>query len=297
MATFNLTINANSFTGGAAGDLFRGPGGGIDTLNGGGGNDRFIIDMAQRGSINGGIGHDKLFFQDMNNAFHSGLRITGVEEFVPSFQNIFASVAQLRGFTKYTILTDEPEYFIFLQAAGGTLDFTTSYTSTKKLNIEANMTTSAVAITGSARGDSISGSNFADTLSGGGGNDQLFGGGNGADKLNGGAGSDALTGFQGADRFIFSAKSHSVVGANADRIMDFDDGNTGDRIDVSALFGAAMTYRHNAAFTAAGQVRINDVTGADVIVEVNTGGSLAADFAIRLVDTTLASMNAGDFVL
>ena len=44
-------------------------------------------------------------------------------------------------------------------------------------------------------------------------------------------------------------------------------------------------------------VRINDVAGADVVVEVNTGGSLAADFSIRLVKTTLASMNAGDFVL
>ena len=51
---------------------------------------------------------------------------------------------------------------------------------------------------------------------------------------------------------------------------------------MSALFGPAMTYRHNGAFTAAGQVRINDIAGADVLVEVNTGGTLAADFAIRL---------------
>ena len=58
-----------------------------------------------------------------------------------------------------------------------------------------------------------------------------------------------------------------------------------------------MTYRHNGAYTAAGQVRINDVAGADLLVEVNTGGTLAADFAVRLTNTTLASMTATDFVL
>ena len=79
-------------------------------------------------------------------------------------------------------------------------------------------------------------------------------------------------------------------------ITDFDDfGN--DRIDVSALFGPAMTYRHSLAFTAAGQVRINDIAGADVLVEVNIGGSLAPDLAIRLAATALASMTASDFVL
>lgn len=135
-----------------------------------------------------------------------------------------------------------------------------------------------------------------DALSGNAGNDTLKGD-IGEDKLNGGLGKDTLTGGQDADLFVFSAKTHSVVGANADRIMDFDDGNAGDRIDLSALFGAAMTYRANAAFTAAGQVRINDVAGADIVVEVNTGGTLAADFSIRLVATTLASMNAGDFIL
>jgi hypothetical protein len=58
-----------------------------------------------------------------------------------------------------------------------------------------------------------------------------------------------------------------------------------------------MTYLHDAAFTGAGQVRIHEIAGPDVIVEVNTGGSLAADFAIRLANTTLASMSASDFIL
>jgi len=54
---------------------------------------------------------------------------------------------------------------------------------------------------------------------------------------------------------------------------------------------------HDAVFTGAGQVRINDIAGADIIVEVNTGGSLGADVSVRLKATTLASMSAGDFLL
>ena len=105
-----------------------------------------------------------------------------------------------------------------------------------------------------------------------------------------------MTGGGGNDIFRYLAISHSPIGAGADVIPDFDDiGN--DRIDVSTLFGPAMTYRHNLGFTAAGQVRINDVAGADVIVEVNTGGTLAADVQIRLTGTTLASMTATDFLL
>jgi Ca2+-binding RTX toxin-like protein len=158
---------------------------------------------------------------------------------------------------------------------------------------------------GNARVNSITGNNAVNILSGGAGNDTLTGnGGNDTlkgdahnDILIGGPGKDLLVGGTGSDIFRFAAKTHSVVGVNADRILDFDDGDAGDRIDVSALFGAAMTYRHNLAFTGAGQVRINDIAGADVIVEVNIGGTLAPDFSIRLVNTTLASMNASDFVL
>jgi Ca2+-binding RTX toxin-like protein len=151
-------------------------------------------------------------------------------------------------------------------------------------------------LTGNGGIDRLFGQSGMDTLNGGIGNDILSGG-SGNDVLIGGAGKDTLTGSGNNDTFRFTHKSHSAVGANADRITDFDDGATGDRIDLAALFGPAMTYRHALAFIAAGQVRINDIAGADVIVEVNTGGTLAADFAIRLVGTTLAQMAANDFIL
>jgi hypothetical protein len=44
-------------------------------------------------------------------------------------------------------------------------------------------------------------------------------------------------------------------------------------------------------------VRINDIAGPDVIVEVNINNVLAADMQIRLAHTTFASMSAGDFFL
>ena len=107
----------------------------------------------------------------------------------------------------------------------------------------------------------------------------------------------ALTGGLHNDTFKFLSVGDSR-GTTVDTIMDFDHAGKGnDTIDVSALFGPKMAYIHAAAFTKAGQVRINDIAGADVIVEVNTGGSLAADFSVRLKRVALAAMTASDFVL
>jgi Ca2+-binding RTX toxin-like protein len=139
---------------------------------------------------------------------------------------------------------------------------------------------------GNALNNVITGNGLDNDLRGFGGND----------VLDGKAGTDQLVGGNGRDTFRFSSKTHSGLGANADSIVDFDDAGN-DVIDVSALFGPVMVYRHNLGFTAAGQVRIRDIAGPDLFVEVNTGGTLAADFSIRLTNTTLASMNAGDFIL
>ncbi|HTV68610.1 MAG TPA: hypothetical protein VMF90_08740, partial [Rhizobiaceae bacterium] len=144
--------------------------------------------------------------------------------------------------------------------------------------------------------DLIKGGYGFDTIKGGAGNDSLLGNG-GNDIVTGGGGRDLMTGGLGNDIFTFTLKTDSSASHTlADVIMDFDNlGN--DRIDVSALYGPKLAYIHAAAFTAAGQVRINDIAGADVIVEVNLSGSLGSDFAVRLRGTTLAEMTAGDFVL
>ncbi|CAN7191374.1 calcium-binding protein [Rhizobium sp. LjRoot254] len=161
--------------------------------------------------------------------------------------------------------------------------------------------------------DRLIGGLGADRLSGGAGNDRLIGGpdndvlfgqdgkdflfgARGADQLNGGRGRDIMAGKENNDTFIFDARADSSVG-NPDIITDFDDSGGNDKIDLSAVFGGVLVYRHNGAFTGAGQVRINDIAGPDVLVEVNTRGGRDADFAIRLEDTKLASMSAGDFIL
>jgi hypothetical protein len=141
----------------------------------------------------------------------------------------------------------------------------------------------------------ITGNNKANTLEGADGQDTLFGFA-GNDTLIGGHGKDTMTGGLGNDIFHYDGVGQSPRGAGADVIKDFDDfGN--DRIDLRDVFGGTLQYIHNAAFSAAGQVRINDVAGPDVIVQVNTFGTSVAEMEIRLSHTTLGSMNAGDFFL
>ena len=149
--------------------------------------------------------------------------------------------------------------------------------------------------TGNALGNLITGNAGNNVLDGGKGNDILKGGA-GNDRLIGGQGTDKLTGGDGNDIFVFTKVSDSKPGSLADIILDFDQAGN-DRIDLSALSSGTLSYIHDAAFTAKGQVRIKDVSGPDVIVQVNTGGSLDADLEIRLSKTTLASMNAADFIL
>jgi serralysin len=115
-----------------------------------------------------------------------------------------------------------------------------------------------------------------------------------ANVLNGGAGADVLRGGAGVDRFVFSAATHSA-GANVDKIMDFQDSGA-DKVDLSAVFGGTLVYKGTGAFTGTGQVHINDIAGADLLVEVNLSGSTAPEMTIRLVDTTAASMAAADFI-
>ena len=54
--------------------------------------------------------------------------------------------------------------------------------------------------------------------------------------------------------------------------------------------------RHGIQANGIGQVDIT-ASGADVLVHVNVGGTLAPDMDIRLANTTLASMAANDFIL
>ncbi len=218
MATYTLTTAAETRNGGAANDVFSGPGGGIDTLQGNGGNDRFSIESSQTGLISGGAGTDRIVMSGaLNNSFAEGLRITGVENFFTNNGNHYGTVAQFSAFTRIIPQGDGPEFHIFLQGAGGTLNLSTKYTSTQRHSVEAEMTTSRVVLTGSARGDDFIGSDFNDRIFGGGGGDKAYGGA-GNDLLNGGKSRDYLYGDDGADIFFFNV---APGGDNRDRIGDF----------------------------------------------------------------------------
>jgi Ca2+-binding RTX toxin-like protein len=124
-----------------------------------------------------------------------------------------------------------------LQGSGGTLDFSDSFTDPQKLNIEAEMATSAVRVTGSQGSDMFIGSDFADRFSGGLGNDTAYGGA-GNDVIGGGQGKDHLYGDDGRDFFLFDA---APVPANIDHIGDFRPSDDTIRIDQDVFSWAGQS--------------------------------------------------------
>jgi serralysin len=261
----------DTFFGSKLGDYLNGFGGN-DTINGNGGNDTLV----------GGAGSDVLNGGDGSDTLVGGL-----------------NTDSLRGGFGNDVYTLENGVDRIIDTGG--VDTVTStvnrnifpYAAVENLTL-VNVAAALVGV-GNSLANVVYGNSFNNHLDGGASNDTLRGF-NGNDTLVGNVGRDSSTGGAGNDIFRFAAASHSAPGANSDVITDFDDFGD-DRIDLSAVYSGTLIYRHNSGFTAGGQVRIKDIAGADVIVEVNTGGSLAADMQIRLTATGLASMIAGDFFL
>jgi Ca2+-binding RTX toxin-like protein len=152
--------------------------------------------------------------------------------------------------------------------------------------------------TGNALGNSIVGNGAANTLAGQAGNDVLVGGG-GNDFLYGQADKDSLTGGAGNDRFVVQTVAHTATGMG-DVIVDLDD-NGDDIIDLTGIIPGVLTFIGGAAFSGANQVRYQQV-GANVLVEINTAGSTAAEGQNTHLNTTngnaaLGQVNAADFLL
>lgn len=129
------------------------------------------------------------------------------------------------------------------------------------------------------------------------GNDfaQMLRGNAGINHLAGRGGADVLTGLAGNDFFVFSALADSGAGAARDTISDFEDYGDNDTIDLSG-FAGTLAYRGSGAFTALNQVRAFQ-SGDDVIVQINTTGSLAADAEILLTNTLIGTVASNDFIL
>lgn len=133
--------------------------------------------------------------------------------------------------------------------------------------------------------DDLSGFKGTDRLFGGDGADYLYGG-NGKDQLTGGRGIDHLWGDGGNDHFIFTNVNETGMGADADMIKDFENG---DKIDLSAA--GSFTFIGDAAFSnTAGELRFNNgVLSGDV------DGDGSADFQIEVKDVN--SLQNSDFIL
>ncbi|CAN7448123.1 beta strand repeat-containing protein [Devosia sp. LjRoot3] len=251
----------NVLTGAAGNDALAG-GDGADTLVGNGGAD----------TLDGGLGSDTMRGGDGNDTYH--VDAAGDRAIETSNQGIDTVLAAVN--------------------------------HTLGSNVE-NLTLVGTATTGNGNGlaNTITGNDLNNTLGGAAGNDALHGGdgndtligGSGDDILVGGAGTDTMTGGTNADRFVFLSPGDSPSGAGMDIITDFQDSGA-DTIDLAAIFDGTLSYRHALAFDGIGQVRINDILGPNVLVQVNLDADIGtSELDIQLTGTTLAAMGAGDFIL
>ena len=152
--------------------------------------------------------------------------------------------------------------------------------------------------------DLLAGEHGNDVLDGGAGDDTLDGGDdndilrgrNGEDDLAGGLGRDFLTGGQGADNFTFRSVAETVVGANRDQILDFEQGV--DLIVVAGLSPGVFEFKGTAAFdtgVANPELRLFETPTGATIVQIDADGDGVADAEIRVANVT--GLTADDFVL
>jgi hypothetical protein len=60
---------------------------------------------------------------------------------------------------------------------------------------------------------------------------------------------------------------------------------------------ATLAFIGTGAFGNVGPVRVNDIAGPDLVIEVNLSGDATPEMQIYLVNTTLAMVGADDFLL
>lgn len=233
-------------------------GAGVDKLIGGKGNDTYVVDLIQKGT---------------------GATATAVLE---------DSVVEK---------ANEGTDTLVLRSDGLPLEFSGTASITLGANLEnldaRNTGELKLTLTGNALNNEIWGNAGDNILSGGAGNDILHAGNGGNNILIGGAGADVMHGGAGNDTFRFTSLKDLGLGeGKQDEIHGFNSEGQ-DKLDFSPLKGwQFMGVGEQFAATGTKQLwAVQD--GEDLILYGNSGGTLAADFSIKLVG--VSELSAGDF--
>jgi Ca2+-binding RTX toxin-like protein len=262
---------------------------GVDTLTGGFGNDIFFYAeerFSPGDTVNGGPGgYDGLFFRgnytiDFNAAGYHGL--------LTSIENITLSSAADERYARGG--GTEFDYNIKLAdshlAAGVTLTVSGALLmATETMILDGSLEMNGIL--------NIFGGRAADTLKGGGQ----------GDILHGNLGADQLTGNGGVDIFRYDTTAESTSPAR-DHILDFTTGT--DKIDLSRIDANTIASGNqdfqwigSSAFSnKAGELRAEQVSGADWLLQGDTDGNGAADFVVLLTLQGPTPLGAApDFIL
>ncbi|GLK90814.1 calcium-binding protein [Pseudomonas turukhanskensis] len=240
----------NVITGNGGNNLIDGAGG-VDKLLGGAGNDSYIVDLLAKST---GAKATAVLEDTVIEKKGEGDSDTLYLRISQDTQNKLATAS------KATTLT----------AAANLENLDVSGTGTVKLNL-----------TGNVDINSLIGNDADNVINGGAGNDFLYGGG-GDDLIIGGLGIDTLTGGAGSDTFSFTSLKDLGRDTTQDIVADF---HTGE--DVLSFKGFKGWTFDTGATQATGAKQLwAVVSGSDTIVYGNSGGSLEADFSIKLQGTT-----------
>jgi len=298
----NVTVTGapNIITGTAAGDTLNGTAA-YDIVYGLGGNDWINLHHGPNDSAFGGDGNDVIFFRGAMTAADTIDGGAGADQI--ALQGNYSA-----GLTLGTGIT-AVESFGFLSASdnrfggGGTGPFSYSIVTINQ-NVLAGQNM-AFDATGLGPAETLTFNGAAETdgafsLFGGQGNDSLAGG-TGNDIIQGALGADVLTGRGGGDTFKYRTANDSTA-TSTDNITDF---TSGDIVHLSIVDAnsqvagdQAFTFIGSSAFSGtAGQLRAQQQTGNQWLVQGDVDGNGTADLTLTLTSADGHALTSADFVL
>ncbi|MFP6849673.1 MAG: hypothetical protein VCA57_13320 [Pseudomonas sp.] len=268
----NLTLSGSgdlTATGNALNNILTGNigantldgGAGVDKLLGGAGDDTYIVDLITKGS---GTKMTVALQDTITEKKGEG----DADTLVLRADGDVANAAN--GATKATTLT----------LANYLENVDASSTGFMKLNL-----------TGNAANNVITGNDADNVINGGAGNDVIDGG-DGDDLIIGGLGADTMSGGTGSDIFSFTSLKDLGFDETQDVISDFTSGE--DVLNFKAFKGWSFDATATGATGTKQLWAVLD--GDDTIVYGNSGGSMDADFSIKLLGVTSISETDFTFV-